>query len=261
MRSTAKIDELEKNLEEQRQLERVLGQQVAKQVNEAKQAERAVEVLEKEEAAIQVKMNEVKLENEAIDRAKQRQVAEKEELLVHHDLVKLESNRIRGVLNAKTEKVFNLENRKEQLRISMIEREKEIEGHQEVLKSNLKNAEGEKHKAALELSARKSRIENLKSKFDSLQAKMRNGPDGDGEVHSQAYYLLKAAQAKEELQRKGDELDTDIKKAAKEVRALENTLAHLTTRNQRYKDSFKKASNLSDSERVQKEMLEEQSEF
>jgi len=49
---------------------------------------------------------------------------------------------------------------------------------------------------------------------------------------------LKAAQDKEELQRKGDQLDADIRKAEKESRALENTVRLLGSRNQTYHRSL-----------------------
>ena len=77
----------------------------------------------------------------------------------------------------------------------------------------------------------------MKLRCESTVSKTKKTDDPE---HSQAYYVLQAAQQTEEMQRAGDELDSKIRKAEREIRALENTLAHLLTRNQKYTENFKK---------------------
>ena len=70
-------------------------------------------------------------------------------------------------------------------------------------------------------------------------------PEGE-EVHSQAYYVIKAAQEREELQREGDGLDAKIRKAEREIRALENTMGLISERNECFRKSLLRADDKSD---------------
>jgi len=56
---------------------------------------------------------------------------------------------------------------------------------------------------------------------------------------------MQAAHEKELLQRKGDQLDADIRKAEKETRALENTVRLLTSRNQTFHRSLARVADTS----------------
>jgi len=122
----------------------------------------------------------------------------------------------------------------------MQEREKEISVHKDVLKAEHKAAEDERHKIAVELSERLNKVKNLKIKYEALVQKKQQSSDGLEDIndHSQAYYVIKAAQEREELQRKGDELNAKIIQSEKELKALDNTLNHLKERNSNFRDGF-----------------------
>ena len=75
----------------------------------------------------------------------------KEKTLVQHDCMKLEIKKLRDTVNVEADRVYGLENRKYQLEMSMEERETEIQVHKDILVSELKAAEEERHKVAVEL--------------------------------------------------------------------------------------------------------------
>jgi len=251
-----KLDALNKRLEDQKKLHAKLAPQVKRQEAELKTANRAHASIKKEADILRGEMEELELSNVVTNRAVQATVKQKEEALMEHDLLKLEVKKVRQQLNTKSESVFSLENRKHQLQISMQEQEKEIEVQQTELKLQLRGAEEERHKAVIELAERKQKIYRLRMKYENVSGKVKKE---DGEEQGQAYYVIKAAQEKEELQRKGDELDDEIRKAEREIRALENTLGHLLTRNKKYKENFQMANQQSQNEIEEKRMLEEQS--
>eukprot|EP00932_Pfiesteria_piscicida_P016804 SRR837773.3712.p1 GENE.SRR837773.3712~~SRR837773.3712.p1 ORF type:complete len:704 (-),score=395.80 SRR837773.3712:40-1968(-) len=251
-----KVEQLDKQLEEHKNLHKMLSEQIKRQDAEVKNSTRHLASIRKENEGMKGIMDELELQNTITNRAVAGVVKEKEEALMQHDILRLEVKRLRQNLNSKSENLFSLENRKQQLRISMEEREKEIEVHTEVLRAQLRAAEEEKHKAAIELAERKQKIYNLKSKYEKEVSKVKK-EEGEEQL-SQAQYMLKAAQDKEALQRQGDDLDDKIRRAEREIRSLENTLGHLVTRNQKYKENFQQANTQNQTELEEKHMLEEQ---
>merc|ERR1719399_873625 len=108
-----KTEQCETELEEKMTLWNILTAQHKKQDAELRQAQRTLVKVTEEET------NELQLQNEILQRMMNQSTREKEEVLVHHDVMKLEVSRLRNKLTNRTEQVFALENRKQQLSLSM----------------------------------------------------------------------------------------------------------------------------------------------
>ncbi len=173
--------------------------------------------------------------------------------------MKLEIKKRAEIVAGAANKAIVEDNKKSQLEMSLEEREKEISVHKDILSAEQKAAEEERHKIAVELQDRVNKVKNLKIRYESLIEKNKiqfKEGEGDPGEHSQAYYVIKAAQEKEELQRYGDELDGKINKCQKELQALKNTLEHLKKRNRNVREKFTVGVGKADVEK--KEVLEEQ---
>eukprot|EP00743_Colponemidia_sp_Colp-15_P001759 GILK01001920.1.p1 GENE.GILK01001920.1~~GILK01001920.1.p1 ORF type:complete len:939 (-),score=229.96 GILK01001920.1:138-2912(-) len=251
-----RIKELQSTLEQTTAQWNILNLSMKRLSEDLRAAQREKQSIEKEKEVLNDTISELTLENEMAQRELMALVREKEETLVQHDVMKLDVKRLRGALNQRADEVFGLENRKYQLQMSMEEREREISVHRDILRAEERAAEEERHKVALDVTERRNKIRNLKLKYEAIIQRSKNSEEME-EEHTQAYYVIKAAQEREELQRKGDELDAKIRKAEREIRALENTLNHLTMRNQKYRTSLSKA-DASGAEADQKRILEEQ---
>ena len=248
----AKIADLEKVLQGRVDKRKMLTTQVRMIGNEFRASVRKKEEMEVAQKDLNDRIAEVELENSSCEQQLKALVTAKEEHMVQNDIMRLEVKRLRDALNGKADEVFNLENRRQQLKLSMEERKAEIGVHSDVRKAQLRAASEEKHKNSVELGKRKNIVGKLKSKYESTIAK----PEG-GDEHSQAYYVIMAAQRREELQRKGDELDTEIRRKEKEMKALEHTLNHLNVRNTQFRLSFHKADMNSHEADELKQMQEE----
>ncbi|RQM21404.1 hypothetical protein B5M09_009793, partial [Aphanomyces astaci] len=268
----AEIDTLQAEFDEALAQYTMLQTQCKKLSDERAAQDRAKKALLKTRDEITAKIAKHELENESASNSLRGILREKEELLVQADLQKLEVKRLKDLLNSRADEVFSLENREFQLKKSMDERKREISVHREVQRAQVKAAEEERHKISVEYGDREMRVTKLQAKFETVRhthdddnasstsswigfTKMTlsssrqlcktspfgNADDQDGQERSQAYFVIKAAQRREELQREGDELDDKIRVSEKEVRALTKTLQHLEGRNTEYRKSFHRA--------------------
>ena len=223
--------------------------------DEHRALEKKLKNLEQEEKKYIILIEKVNLENDMTTQDLSTISKKKEDILVANNIMKLEIKKIQNKVLKSHNNSLQIENKKNQLDLSMSEKEKEIQVHHSILKAEHKNAELERQKVAVELAKRKKKNLNLQIKYKSLiQSKQ-----GDVNVneHSQAYYVIKAAQEKEELERKQDELTAKINKADSDLKALNNTLIHLKARNSTFRE-YHLNKNASKKDLSLKKCLEEQ---
>merc|ERR1719409_2428778 len=118
-----RIEKLDKDMEEQKSLHTILSAQIKRQDAELKNANRTLSNIKKDTEGMKGVMEELELQNTIVNRTVANTVKEKEESLMQHDILRLEVKRLRQQLNTKAENLYSLENRKQQLHISMEERE------------------------------------------------------------------------------------------------------------------------------------------
>ena len=94
------------------------------------------------------------------------------------------------------------------------------------LEAELKLLRDDCHRVALELQQRRLRVDRLQANFEVLSKKSRGAQDGE-EPRSQAYYVIKSAQEREELQQSGDALDNANQQLQREVLCIANSLLNV----------------------------------
>ncbi|NXW53359.1 CCD39 protein, partial [Eurystomus gularis] len=233
----AKVAELKKTLGEKKNTYDVLQAQHKKLQSDIHLIKRAMEKTGEETSGIMIKINELNLFNERSDQELKKAKATKQEMMVEENLLKLQLKRLKDTLCSRTEKVLTLEKQKLELEKAMAERTEEIKIHKAMLDSQIRLVDQERQRISAELQDRLNKIAKLRCRYELLTALMMP-PEGE-EEKTHTYYVIKAAQEKEALQREGDDLDAKICKAEKELVALESTLCVLHNCNSNYRNSFK----------------------
>uniref|UniRef100_A0A8C3XKE0 Coiled-coil domain-containing protein 39 n=1 Tax=Chelydra serpentina TaxID=8475 RepID=A0A8C3XKE0_CHESE len=251
----AKVTELTKTLEEKKDAHNLLHAQHKKLQSDVHFIKRAMDKTGEEMTGLMVRIDELNLFNDKSDKELKKAKALKQDLMIEDNLLKLELKRLRDTLYNKAEQVLSLEKRKLHLNTAMEERTEEIKVHKAMIESQIRFVEQERQSVSAEFQDRLSKIEKLRCRYEILTIVMMP-PEGE-EEKSQTYYVIKAAQEKEDLQREGDDLDAKIRKAEKEVIALQNTMHVLNNCNSNYRNSFKTVTETSE-EYKEKLQLEEE---
>merc|ERR550534_294169 len=224
-----RIKELQTEKEEgQRNLTR-LREQVKSVIANVAREKRKRDAKQAERNLLDDKIAETELQNESIMGEIAQLDKEALESIVGHDEQKLQASRLTAKLNDLVSKVFALEKEKYELQLKMEERNREIDEWVKRTQAKMRVKQQQRHDSILELKQCEARVEKLKAKYKTLTGKIRPSGDDD-ENKSQAYYIVKVAQEREELQQRGDALNEDIKKSEKEIFLLQKTLQHLTVK-------------------------------
>jgi chromosome segregation ATPase len=249
----AQMDQLNRILDGKLETEKTLCQQLQRLESDIRQTSRRREALEKAKSDFAVKLNDVRLDQDSLDKSTARARTQKETLLVQLNMLRLQVEKVSSQVATRTDELLSLENRRQQLQLSMEERVQEIDGHLTALRTQLKTEEEARHQAAIEVQERKRRAETLQSKYEVIMGKYRI----DGEEASHTSQLMRFAEERERVNARGDELQEQVRLAIKELRAVEREAEKLNGGNAQFRASFNSARG-DDSETERKKVLEEQ---
>lgn len=230
----AEIGQLTNELEFQNNQHTILTQQVKRVDEEIKDITTKIEAVKHEKQMIDSWIADLKLNNDNTTRQLTKYKVDKEELAVRGDLLQLELKRLNDTFHQRHTEVVSLKNRQTQLEITIKQRQAEIKTHNDLLRAELRLLQEERHKTVKELNERTLAIEKLKQKYESVIA-IRGGNSSEETAKSHALAIVQAAQKRQELESKGDELDAQIKAKQRELLQLEATLNTMQHSNNDYR--------------------------
>ena len=226
-----KIAVLESRVNEVKENKKLVQGQLRKLSNDYLAAIAQKDSFNVDNASLLSKMQEFEIENRMIDEETKRDRRAKDEMLIQNDLLRLEVRKLRDVLATKREAVYGLENKKQEILLETDQKKQEKYTNRDMLKAEIKMLNDEKHKLVMDLKSREAVVNNMRARFEVISK-----PEDDG--MTQAQIVIIAAQKREELRRKGDELDVEIQRGEKEIYALQLTLDHLNSRNNNFKTTL-----------------------
>ncbi|XP_034233340.1 coiled-coil domain-containing protein 39-like [Thrips palmi] len=231
-----KIEQLECVLREKQSVMSLLTSQVNRLENDCRQMSNVIGATAREVEQLQWKRQDGLLLVEGGKKQLKAAKAAHHETLVEHALLRVKVNQVERALHREGTYVHSLSKQRLEWENAMKERKLEIDLHKEMMASKRKTLNEEKSQLQTALNQLNTRRSQLQNRHDIITSVI--GKDEYGDFISPAMLKLKIAQEKIMLQDEGDILDAKIKKAEKEIEAMENTLKVVNTSNDTYRKNL-----------------------
>ncbi|CDJ49020.1 hypothetical protein, conserved [Eimeria brunetti] len=242
-RASAEVTEAKKRLQEeqtaaraaraelQRSLEYFAEQQKDRALLIAQgKAQRTLAKVDEEDSRCANNVGDIRLACASLDRELQSIVKQKEKLVLAESLRKLEVTRLHEELEACADASLEAENRKVQHQLQVQEALAAMELELDGARGQLRAVEEERRKLVKEAAERRSKLSALEARYENV---VQSSQTADGAGRSQAYYVIRVGQEREELQRKGAEMHRRLQSASVEVQGLEASLRDVSLSNSR----------------------------
>lgn len=158
----------------------------------------------------------------------------KEQIQLQNNTMKLDIIKLQQRVVVSYNDVALLQETKIQSSEAALARKAEIQMRIKTLRFQIREIERQKSQVQNELTERQVVCKNLEIKFGNLQSQKQGH---DGHERTQAYYIIKNCQEKEELERKIDALNGEIKTALRDLQSLKNVFQNQKRVNEQIKNN------------------------